>query len=145
MSGRVVVVSGYFNPIHSGHIDYLESAREIGDYLIVIVNNDKQVEIKRSVLFMNENERVEIIKNIKSVDWVILSIDKNKTVIETIKLITRTYFNLLDYDFVFTKGGDRNKEEIPEREICKKYDIKIIDNVGGGKIQSSSELLKRGI
>lgn len=77
MSGRVVVVSGYFNPIHSGHIDYLESAKERGDYLIVIVNNDHQVSLKGSDPFMDENERLRIVKSLRCVDKAVISIDED--------------------------------------------------------------------
>ena len=65
MSGRVIIISGYFNPIHSGHLDYIESAKEKGDYLIVIVNNDKQVDMKGSVQFMCQEERLRLVSSIK--------------------------------------------------------------------------------
>ena len=74
---RVIVISGYFNPIHSGHIDYIKSAKQRGDVLVVIVNNDNQVELKGSVPFQNENERFKIVSNIKGVDRTVLSIDED--------------------------------------------------------------------
>ena len=64
MSGRVIIISGYFNPLHSGHLDYIDSAKEKGDYLIVIINNDKQVGMKGSVQFMSEEERLRIVSSI---------------------------------------------------------------------------------
>ena len=140
MSGRVVVVSGYFNPIHSGHLDYLESAKELGDYLIVIVNNDYQRELKGSKEFMLQDERFFIISNIKNVDKVYLSIDKDRSVKKTIQLIHEKLNP--NYDLYFANGGDQVNESILERSLCKKLGIGLIDNLGG-KVQSSSWLLKK--
>ena len=130
----IVAVSGYFNPVHIGHIRMFKRAKKIGDKLIVIVNNDNQVKLKGSVQFMNEKERMEIISALKLVDKVILSIDKDKTVCKTLKLIK---------PHIFANGGDRNQKNIPEVDICKEINCKVIFNIGrGGKIQSSSWLLK---
>lgn len=130
----LVAVSGYFNPIHIGHIRMFEQAKKLGDKLIVIVNNDKQVKLKGSTPFMNEKERVEIVKSIKPVDKVILSIDKDKTVCQTLKLIKPD---------IFAKGGDSNRDNTPEIQICEEINCKIVFNIGhGGKIQSSSWLLE---
>ena len=85
MSGRVIIISGYFNPLHSGHLDYIEAAKEKGDYLIVIINNDKQVEMKGNVQFMSEEERLRIVSSIKGVDKAVLSIDEDSTVCQTIR------------------------------------------------------------
>lgn len=129
----LVSVSGYFNPVHIGHIRMFKQAKKLGDKLIVIVNNDKQVKLKGSTPFMNEKERMEIVKAIKYVDKVILSIDKDKTVCKTLKLLKPD---------IFAKGGDSNRDNVPEIEICKEINCKVVFNVGyGGKIQSSSWLL----
>ena len=77
---RVVAISGYFNPIHSGHIDYITSAKNLGDLLVVIVNNDNQVKLKGSTPFQDEKERVKIVSNIKGVDLAFLSADNDSTV-----------------------------------------------------------------
>ena len=127
-----VAVSGYFNPLHIGHIQYFKAAKEIGQ-LIVIVNNDWQAMLKGN-MFMPELERMEIIKNLKMVDKVVLSIDNDETVCKTLEKVR---------PYIFAKGGDRYIFEIPERDICGKLGIKIIDCVGGFKIQSSTALLKR--
>ena len=84
MSGRVIVVSGYFNPIHSGHLDYLEEARKRGDYLIVIVNNDEQVKMKGSDPFMDELERLRIVRALRCVDKAVVAIDEDGTVCQSI-------------------------------------------------------------
>ena len=130
----IVAVSGYFNPVHIGHIRMFKHAKKIGDKLIVIINNDNQVKLKGSVQFMNEKERVEIISALKLVDKVILSIDKDKTVCKTLKLIK---------PHIFAKGGDSNQKNTPEVDICKEINCKVIFNIGrGGKIQSSSWLIE---
>jgi len=144
MSGRVVIVSGYFNPIHSGHIDYLESAKEIGDYLIVIVNNDKQVELKGSVPFMDEEERVKIVSSLRCVDRAVVSIDDDPTVCQSVK---KEYHRLQDDPFfigmAFANGGDRKEGGVPEDVLEEQLGINMIYNVGGEKTQSSSHLLYR--
>ena len=129
-----VVVSGYFNPIHVGHIRMIEAAKKLGDYLIVILNNDKQVKIKGSVPFMNQDDRAEIVKAIKWVDEVFISIDKDGSQCESFRRIKPD---------IFANGGDRNKGNIPEDVVCKELNIKMIDNVGGEKIRSSSSLIKK--
>ncbi len=131
--GGTVCVSGYFNPVHKGHIRYLKEAKKLGMRLVVIVNNDKQVKIKGSKPFMDQQERLEIVSAIGCVDEAIVSIDADETVIETLKLVKPD---------IFAKGGDRTLDNIPEKEICDKLGIKIVTKVGGGKIQSSSGLLK---
>jgi len=137
---KIVITSGYFNPLHIGHINLMSEARKLGDLLVVIVNNDEQVKIKGSVPFMKQEERVEIIKTLKFVDHVFLSVDKDKTVAESLKSIA----NLYQGDFLFAKGGDRDVSNIPENEkkICEEFNIKIVNDVGGGKVQSSSWLIK---
>ncbi|KKM82077.1 hypothetical protein LCGC14_1323170 [marine sediment metagenome] len=136
---KIIIVSGYWNPIHIGHIAYLREAKKLGDYLIVIVNNDNQVKLKGSVPFMNEKERVEIVKAIRYVDEVILSDDIDKTVCYTIGIIKYCYF---DDEVFFVKGGDRDINNIPEKDTCNRLNIKMIFGVGGGKTQSSSTLIK---
>ena len=139
---RVVVISGYFNPIHSGHIEYIKAASRLGDKLVVIVNSDEQVKIKGSEPFMDEVERMKVAGAIKGVDRVILSVDEDESVVETIKLLHNEYE--LDYFFdkmCFCNGGDRTKGNSPEEQYCEKNDIHTIYNVGGGKTQSSSSIL----
>ncbi len=136
---KIVISSGYFNPLHIGHINLLKDAKQIGDFLVVIVNNDKQVKIKGSVAFMPQQERIEIIKSLKYVDEVFLAVDKDHSVCKSLERLAEKYKG---NKLIFAKGGDRNSQNIPELSICQKLDIKIIDSVGGGKIQSSSWLLK---
>lgn len=126
-----VAVSGYFDPLHIGHIEYFKEASKFGD-LIVIVNNDKQTKLKKGFIFMKAEERIKIIESIKYVKEVFLSIDTDKTVCKSLEFIKPR---------IFAKGGDRFADNIPERKICNKLGIEIIDGLGR-KIQSSSELLK---
>tara|TARA_B100000900_G_C20583970_1_gene718725 strand:+ start:956 stop:1381 length:426 start_codon:yes stop_codon:yes gene_type:complete len=138
MKKKAIIVSGYFNPIHKGHIEYFINSKKLADYLIVIVNNDFQRKIKQSKEFMLEDERIFIVKNLQMVDKCYMSIDKDRTVINTIELIHSELNH--KYDLYFGNGGDQNNDIIPERDICKKLSITLIDNLGE-KIQSSSWIL----
>lgn len=139
MKQKAVIVSGYFNPIHKGHIEYFQKAKLYGDKLFVIVNNDLQRTLKGSKKFQDENERLLIIENLKLVDKCFLSIDKNRSVVDSIQVIYNEYFN--HFDFVFANGGDQRNENSPEKSVCLKLGIDLIDGLGD-KIQSSSWLLK---
>jgi len=132
----VVAVSGYFNPLHVGHLNLFKEAKAMGDYLVVIVNNDNQVGLKGSVPFQKESDRVKIVEAIKWVDEAFLSIDRDRTVCESLRAVKPN---------IFANGGDRNRGNIPEEAICKELNIKMVDGTGGGKIQSSSVLLKNVI
>lgn len=136
----ISIVSGYFNPIHKGHIEYINSSKTFGQYLIVIVNSDNQVKLKGSVPFMDENHRMFVVKNLKSVDDVVLSIDTDRTVCETLKMLKQKYPT---DDLYFFNSGDRTSamSEPLEVKICEQIGInyKIIDLP---KICSSSELIK---
>lgn len=125
-----VAVSGYFDPLHVGHLEYLKMAKNLGDHLIVIVNNNHQCKLKKGKPFMDEADRVQIVKELKDVDDVFLSIDLDKTVCRSLEEINPD---------VFANGGDRSTNEVPETKICEKYNIKMIDGLGD-KIRSSSTL-----
>jgi cytidyltransferase-like protein len=138
MKKKAVIVSGYFNPIHKGHIEYFQNAKSCGDELFVIVNSDYQRMIKGSKEFQDENERLFIVENLKLVDKCILSIDRDRTVVESLKKIYSQFEN--EYVFSFANGGDQNNDTIPERAICEEIGIELIEGLGE-KIQSSSWLL----
>ena len=127
---KTVVVSGYFDPVHVGHLEYLKLAKDLGDKLIVIVNNNEQCVLKKGKPFMDELDRLEIVKSLKMVDDVFLSIDKDKSVCKSLEILKPD---------IFANGGDRNTNEVPESIICKKYNIMMIDGLGN-KIRSSSDL-----
>jgi len=136
---RVVITSGFFNPVHIGHINLFREAKKFGDILVVIVNNDEQVKVKGSAPFMPEKERIEIVKAIKYVDEVFLSIDRDRSVCESLKALAKKYSGC---ELFFANGGDRHQGNIPETKVCEEFNIKMIDGVGGGKVQSSSWLLE---
>ena len=125
-----VAVSGYFDPIHVGHLEYLHLAKKLGDTLIVIINNNSQAEQKKGSVFMDEKERMEIIAALRCVDEVFLSIDKDKSVCKSLEHIKPD---------IFANGGDRSLGEIPETAVMKKHNIKMVDGLGL-KIRSSSDL-----
>ena len=136
---KAIIVSGYFNPIHKGHLEYINSAKALADRLFVIVNSDYQRELKGSKEFQDEEERMIIVSNLKAVDQTILSIDKDRTVCETLRKITEEFGE--EYDLAFANGGDQDNESMPEGSICEEIGIVLIDGLGD-KIQSSSWLLR---
>lgn len=136
---KIIVVSGYFNPLHKGHLELFNKSKEFGDYLVVIVNSDLQRELKGSKEFQNEDERLEIISSLKPVSQAIISIDKDRTQCETLRMLYEKYSHT--YTLAFANGGDQNNDTIPERVVCEELEIELIDGLGD-KIQSSSWLLK---
>lgn len=129
---KIIVASGYFNPLHKGHVEYLEMARKLGDKLVVIVNTDLQRAIKGSKEFMDQDERIMIVRALRCVDEAVFAIDVDGTVCKTLEMLKPT---------IFAKGGDRFATEIPEAEICHRLGIDMVDGLGN-KIQSSSWLLR---
>jgi len=140
MKKKSIIVSGYFNPIHKGHLEYFNTAKALTDELFVIVNNDYQRALKGSIEFQLEEERMIIVSNIKAVDKAILSVDTDRTVCKTIAAIAKQYGE--SYSLAFANGGDQNNETIPEKSICETMGIELLDGLGD-KIQSSSWLLKK--
>lgn len=130
----VVAVSGYFNPLHVGHLEMIQKAKKLGDKLVAIVNNDIQVGIKGSVPFMSEKDRLEIIGALRDVDEVFLSIDKDKTVCRSLAKIKPD---------IFANGGDRKSVgDVPEFSVCQKLGITMIDGLGK-KIRASSLMIAK--
>lgn len=125
-----VAVSGYFDPIHIGHLDYLELAKKLGDKLVVIVNNNHQCKLKKGKPFMDELDRMRIVESLGIVDEVFLSIDSDRSVCKSLEEIKPD---------IFANGGDRATSEVPESVVCKKYNIKMVDGLGD-KIRSSSSM-----
>lgn len=132
MSDIIVCVSGYFSPFHKGHLEYLEKSKKLGDKLVVIVNSDKQSYLKKGSSFMNEEERLQIIRALKCVDYAVISIDNDRSVCKTLESVR---------PHIFTNGGDQDNYSIPEKETCERLGIKLVDGMGE-KIQSSSWLIE---
>ena len=141
----VVAVSGEFDPIHIGHVRMFEAARNLGDELVVILNNDNWLKKKKGFNFMTEKERKEILESIKWIDKVVITghgpSPKDMSVCKELKMIRPD---------IFANGGDRNKKDAnnkqsslnPEQILSQKLGMKMVFNVGkGGKVQSSSWLV----
>lgn len=128
-----VAVSGYFNPLHVGHLEMMEKAKKLGDRLVVIVNNDYQVKLKGSVPFLSQTDRMKIVSAIKWVDKVFLSIDEDPSVCRSLAKVKPD---------IFAQGGDRSAGNIPaaETDVCHRFKIKRVDGLGK-KIRSSSTLI----
>jgi D-beta-D-heptose 7-phosphate kinase/D-beta-D-heptose 1-phosphate adenosyltransferase len=135
-AGKIIAVSGGFDPIHIGHVRLFKEAKKQGDKLYVILNNDNWLAKKKGKAFMTENERKEILLNLESVDEVILTNHPENpadmSVCEELKILK---------PHIFANGGDRKANNIPEYKLCEKLGIEMVFNVGGEKVRSSSELL----
>lgn len=133
---KISIVSGGFDPIHSGHISYLKSARELSDYLIVALNSDEWLINKKKKVFMSFEERKNILINIECVDEVIGFVDDDEgSCINALNKIKEKYPN---HNLLFCNGGDRNKNNIPEMAV---KDISFQFGVGGNRKQNSSSWL----
>ncbi len=136
---KAIIVSGYFNPIHKGHLELFKKAKSQADKLWVIVNSDFQRELKGSKEFMSDTERLEIVKAIKWVDYALISSDRDRTQCYTLQQFHEMFSD--KYDLAFANGGDQTNDTIPEKEVCERLGIELLDGLGD-KIQSSSWLLK---
>lgn len=136
----IVAVSGGFDPIHVGHINLLKEAKKLGDKVVVILNNDNWLRFKKGFVFMPERQRAEILKAVRYVDEVVITGHEANT----IDISISKELESLKPD-IFANGGDRKPDgdPVPEVELCERLGIKMVYNVGGGKIQSSSELAKK--
>ncbi len=139
-SKKVVMVSGGFDPIHIGHVRLFEEAKKLGDELIVVINNDNWLKLKKGYTFMSEADRKEIIASLRPVDRVILTSHRSGTADITVCLELQKI-----RPHVFANGGDRKENvPVPEYEVCRRLGIEMVFNVGrGGKVRSSSELVKQ--
>ena len=137
---KAIIVSGYFNPLHKGHLELFQKAKASGDELWVIVNSDLQRELKGSKQFMDENERLIIVRAIGIVDKTLISIDRDKTQCATLGDLADKYSS--EYELYFANGGDQSNDSIPEAPVCREKRIGLIEGLGD-KIQSSSWLLKK--
>ena len=135
---KAIIVSGYFNPLHKGHLELFEKAKVSGDQLWVIVNSDLQRKLKGSKEFMDQDERLIIVSAIGIVDKALISIDKDKTQCKTLTDLANKFSS--EYELYFANGGDQNNDSIPEVPVCEEKRITLLEGLGD-KIQSSSWLL----
>ena len=133
---KTAIVSGYFDPLHIGHLEYFKLAKELADELVVIVNNREQCFLKKGDEFMTEHDRLEIVYHLDMVDEAILAVDEDKSVSETLRMIHR--FKPMD-KLIFCNGGDRDASNSPEVKVCSELGIEFTQGLGK-KIRSSSEL-----
>ncbi len=130
-----VIVSGYFNPLHGGHLDMIEAAKKLGDYLIVIVNNDHQQVLKKGKVILDQDNRVRLMKALRNVDEVVLATDQDPSVCQTVQQVSEKY---PEDQMIFANGGDRSGPRIvPETSVCQKLGIEMLFGVG------SEEVVKR--
>lgn len=130
---RIVAVSGGFDPVHIGHVRLFQNAKKLGTTLIVIINGDSWLLRKKGKCFMNQEDRAEIIRSFEYVDDVFIWDSEDDHVSGALEEVR---------PHIFANGGDRrNEEDIPETEVCKRFNIEMIFNIGGDKLRSSSELL----
>ncbi|MDB5161604.1 MAG: glycerol-3-phosphate cytidylyltransferase [Candidatus Saccharibacteria bacterium] len=138
-----VILSGYFNPLHGGHLDMIEAGSAMGDHLIVVVNNDMQQLLKKGKIILDQDNRTRLISALKGVDEVVLSIDDDPTQIRTLRSIAEKY---PDDELIFGNGGDRNSvEEIPEGEVAREKNIKLVFGVGGTEKADSSTRINQAL
>ncbi len=132
MSEKIVVVSGGFDPIHVGHLRMMKEAAEHGK-LTVVINSDAWLKRKKGYVFMPWEERAELISALSCVDKVIEAKDDDRTVCETLKELRPD---------IFANGGDRGVNTTPEAKLCEELGIELMWNIGGGKVRSSSKLVR---
>ena len=140
---KTIIVSGFFNPLHGGHLDMIEAAADMGDNLIVIVNNDIQQILKKDKIILPEQNRARLMRALRHVDEVIISIDEDPTVIKTLHAIADKY---PDHELVFANGGDRDSEKaIPEGDVARDRNITLVFGVGGTEKADSSTRINQAL
>lgn len=140
---KLVIVSGFFNPLHGGHLDMIQAAAKLGDRLVVIVNNDVQQVIKKGKIILSQENRYRLITALRDVDEVILALDQDPPVIETLRMIAKTH----PYDeLIFANGGDRDSAKVtPEAAVCEEYGISTVYGVGGTNKADSSTRINQAL
>ena len=138
---NVIIVSGGFDPVHKGHIRMFREAANLGHQVIIGLNSDEWLSRKKGKPFMKWEERAEILESCKFVTQVLSMDDSDDTASDIIKQVANLYKNQ-DMNIYFANGGDRKKGNVPELDVCKDLNVVMLWGIGGGKIQSSSWLIK---
>lgn len=142
---KVVIVSGFFNPLHGGHLDMIEAAARLGEKLIVIVNNDKQQVVKKGKIILSEDNRARLLAALRDVDEVIISTDDDTSVTKTLEEIASAHPG---DELIFCNGGDRvdpNAIPGPEAEMCRKLGIEMRFGIGGVEKADSSTRINQAL
>jgi glycerol-3-phosphate cytidylyltransferase/D-beta-D-heptose 7-phosphate kinase/D-beta-D-heptose 1-phosphate adenosyltransferase len=139
---RIAVVSGYFNPIHIGHLRMIQAARELAPYVVVIVNNDRQQLLKKGRILMTEDDRLAIVAELRSVDEAFVAVDDDATVVASLRRVRERY---PDAELLFCNGGDRDPDQdaVPtgEARLADEIGLQLVYGVGGEhKADSSSRI-----
>jgi len=143
-----IIVSGFFNPLHGGHLDMIEAARKIGDYLIVIVNNDVQQIEKKGKIILDEQNRARLMGALRDVDEVVIGIDPaggHWPSTKTLEMVADKYPN---DELIFCNGGDRPDPDAlpgPEAEMCRQKGIEMVFGVGGDSKADSSTRINQAV
>lgn len=132
----LIILSGYFSPLHCGHLDMIESGAGAGDRLAVIVNNNAQQILKKGKLILDEADRLRIVRALRVVDEAMVALDDDPTVRKTLAHLAETH---PDHRLVFANGGDRDSDAaVPETEVCEAYGIEMVFDMGGTTKRDSS-------
>lgn len=141
--GRVAIASGYFNPLHVGHLRMMQNAREIADHLVVIVNNDDQQLVKSGKVIQPLDHRMEIVRALRVVDEVVASVDTDGTVRATLAEVRSRYPSA---HVLFVEGGDRSDPAtVAELDTCRELGIELVLGVGGADKADASSRINRAL
>ena len=135
MSNKTIALSGGADPAHPGHLRMINEAAKYGD-VVWILNSDEWLKRKKGYVFMTWDERAEILRGFENVKKVIRVIDDDGSVCEALRFLKPDYFG---------NGGDRTDKNTPEKQLCEDIGIEMVWGLGGGKIQSSSELVQNAM
>lgn len=130
-----MIISGYFSPLHCGHLDMIEDAASRADRVVVIVNNNAQQIAKKGKLILDEADRLRIVSSLRDVDAAIIAVDEDRTVSASLAALADAY---PDHELSFGNGGDRAPEFVPEAAICREKGIDLVFGVGGDEKRDSS-------
>lgn len=140
---KIVIESGFFNPLHGGHLDMIEAGAKLGDKLVVIVNNDTQQVMKKGKVILDEQNRLRLISALRDVDEAFIAVDEDGSVIKSLENVALQY---PDDELVFANGGDRDSEKaIPEGDVCRQYNIEMVFGVGGTEKADSSTRINQAM
>jgi glycerol-3-phosphate cytidylyltransferase/D-beta-D-heptose 7-phosphate kinase/D-beta-D-heptose 1-phosphate adenosyltransferase len=136
---RISIVSGYFNPIHIGHLRMIRAAKELAPHLVVIVNNDRQQLLKKGRILMTEDDRQAIVAELRSVDEAFVAVDDDPTVVASLRSVRERY---PDAELLFCNGGDRSDAGDPvpsaEAHLTEEIGLQMVYGVGGEEKSDSS-------
>ncbi len=139
----LVIISGYFSPLHCGHLDMIEAGAAMGDRLAVIVNNNAQQERKKGKVIIDEQDRLRIVRALRDVDEAMIAIDTDATVSASIEELARRH---PDHRIIFGNGGDRDSGAVvPESEVCDRHGIEMVFDLGGAEKHDSSTRINQAL